>query len=215
MASWSGLEPAPAPPPAASQPPARSALSRPTEAAIRSHPSGVCDAADRMQPRDPTGAGARIPGTGQNRSFVLETPPTTGVPRPGHKNLIESGRGRLARVGLGGASSRHARRGLVGGHDVRLAPAVERLEAVIRVTQVVGQLDHLEAKAARAEALRGQHHERLDDHSPAGPVQPCSRDHQQLKNASLCPSIGMRCLRLRNPLSTIESRGLGGPRHDG
>ena len=44
---------------------------------------------------------------------------------------------------------------------------VKDLEVVVAVTQLVGELDHLETPRPRTQALRGE----LDDYSPAGSMQ--------------------------------------------
>jgi hypothetical protein len=66
------------------------------------------------------------------------------------------------------------------GRGLRALPAVERLEAVVTVVQVMGQLDHLEPEPARTEASCGQYDERLRYYSPTCSVQTAAVDHQHL-----------------------------------
>src|SRR5258708_4472869 len=72
----------PTQPPAAPRPPALSEPSPPPAAAARS-PSSAFVEVPLEPPLDPASAEARSLDTGQSRSSVLETPPTTGVLAPG------------------------------------------------------------------------------------------------------------------------------------
>ncbi|HKB33441.1 MAG TPA: hypothetical protein VKF16_06200 [Candidatus Dormibacteraeota bacterium] len=58
--------------------------------------------------------------------------------------------------------SRATGRRFVGGQDILLWPAGERLKGVVEFSEVVGQLDHLEAEPAGPQAFCGQHDQRLD-----------------------------------------------------
>lgn len=51
------------------------------------------------------------------------------------------------------------------------SPGVKDLEVVVTVTQLMGELYHLEAPRAGTKAFRSEHDERPDDHSAAGPAQ--------------------------------------------
>jgi hypothetical protein len=88
---------------------------------------------------------------------------------------------------LGGAPSRS----FVFGRNLRLRPA-RKGKPPVAVSQIVSQLDHLQAQPAWSEAFRRQHDERLDENLSARPVQPPPRNHQHLENAADHWSIGSR-----------------------
>jgi hypothetical protein len=82
-------------------------------------------------------------------------------------------------------------RGFVFGRNLRLSPA-RKGKPPVAVSQVMGQLDHLQAQPARSEAFRRQHEERPDENLSARPVQLPPRNHQHLENAADRWSIGSR-----------------------
>ncbi len=88
------------------------------------------------------------------------------------------------------ASGRALRRCFVRGQNLRLRPAVECLEVLVSVSQVVGELDHLETEPAWAETFRGQHDKGPDENFSSGSVQLPPRNHQQKGNALIRRSIG-------------------------
>jgi hypothetical protein len=70
------------------------------------------------------------------------------------------------------------------------AGAVKDIEEVVAAAQVVRELHHLETQPAGAQAFRGEHNERLDDHSSTCQVQCFPRNHHYPKNVLVCWSIG-------------------------
>jgi len=73
-------------------------------------------------------------------------------------------------VGSSGGAPRLSRGSVESRLGFGASPGVKDLEVVVAVTQLVGQLHHLETPRARTQALNSEHHERLHDHSPAGSV---------------------------------------------
>jgi hypothetical protein len=106
--------------------------------------------------------------------------------------LFEEAKRRYRPWGLSGAPGR-----LLDFEPVESRPgldasaAIEDIEEVVAVAQVVRELDHLEAQGAGAKASRSEHHERPDDDSSTCPVQCFPQNHCYLENVLGCWSIGL------------------------
>lgn len=88
---------------------------------------------------------ARLRADGRTRSFVVKTPPPTGV-----------------LIGISANGWRGRRKpgeALLGRPAVRLS----RYAAGLPIVELVSQLDHLQAQRSRPEKSRGENHKRLDD----------------------------------------------------
>src|ERR1700704_5329322 len=107
---------------------------------------GLAGEASRRRPRGPTSVAARTPGSGQNRSSVLETPPTKGVLTV-HVKVLKRGPSRNSALcrGLGGAPAALRLGRLERRLRPRPLPAVEDLEEVLALAHLVGELHHLKA----------------------------------------------------------------------